>query len=120
MVTAITVQVVHHGGLVQLDECRVFELVPRLRIGAGGHGRLAQPSHRLVDDILQRFHAVSHDQHQHQGEGQAAAPCEGFGILAMAGFEGIRFNPFLGNFNSTFFLAMFNCDSNRPIITKIA
>jgi len=51
---------------------------------------------------------------------QAAAPREGFGSLAVAGFEGIRLNPLLGNFNSTFFLAMVNCDSNRSIITKIA
>jgi hypothetical protein len=69
---------------------------------------------------LQRFHAVPHDQHQNQRKWQAAATREGFGILAVTGFEGIRFNPLLGNFNGTLFLAMSYCHSNRLIITKIA
>jgi hypothetical protein len=43
---------------------------------------------------LQRFHAVPHDQHQNQRKWQAAATREGFGILAVTGFEGIRFQQF--------------------------
>ncbi len=64
-VIAIAVQVIHHSGLVQFDERRVLQFVPRLRISTGRHGWQIQPRHRFVDDVLQRFHTIPHDQHHH-------------------------------------------------------